>query len=154
MNDSHTRSNALFVELADQLDAIAPRVEALLPKLVDINKSIQSAAAGLDAAADRHRTTYTAIQAQAMKGIGEFAARRTQQAALKSAAEYDVILRATVQDLLNTTLIPALRAFNQKIDSASGRTPISIWSTWLPVLASAAVASALTVAGVAALRWL
>jgi hypothetical protein len=155
MNEPRTRHDALFAELASDIDAILPRVEALLPKLVDINRSIQSAAAGFDAAADRHTTTFAGIQTQAMKGLGEFAARRTQQAVVKSAAEQEAILQAVVKDAFATHLLPALRSFNQTFATASsrGQTPSwSSWSTWLAVSVCAVVTSVFTVVALSALQ--
>jgi hypothetical protein len=144
MNEPRTHRGALTAELLDQLEVVLPRVEALMPQLVDINKTLQSAAASIDAAADRHTATMTALNTRAMKGIGEFATRHTQQAVVKNIAQHEAELRAHVRDAFDTNMLPALRAFNQSVVQAAQQTKLSAWSTWLPATVTAVLASSLT----------
>jgi hypothetical protein len=146
MNEPRTHRGALTAELLDQLEAVLPRVEALMPQLVDINKTLQSAAASIDAASDRHTAAVTAVNTQAIKGMGEFAARSARQSVVKNMAEHEDVLRALVHDAFNANLLPALRAFNQSVVQASNQPKLSARSTWLAATVTAVMASGLTAA--------
>jgi hypothetical protein len=149
MKDPRTHRDALFTHLVNQLEPMAPKLEELIAVLLDINKTMQASAAGIDAAADRHTATMTALNTRAMKGIGEFATRHTQQAVVKNIAEHEAELRAHVREAFETNMLPALRAFNQSVVQAAHQNKLSAWSTWLPACVTAVLASTITAACVA-----
>jgi hypothetical protein len=142
MNEPMSLRAAVQAELLGEIDRVLQRVEALPQHVESSSTRIEQAATELLAATERHRVTVAAVNAQALKGIGEFAARRTKEATHASLAEHDSALRLMVRHAFQSELAQHTRTLNDTLARAVMAARRPAWPMW-GLVAVGALAGAL-----------
>ena len=145
MNEPRSRRDAIVAQLAGELDDLVQRVERLPLRLEEANQRIEGSAAALHTAIEQYRSNVGALTSQVMKNIGEFAVRRTNEAAVKSIEEQQALLQASARQAFELELVPRLRAINDDLARAAVLGPPRR-SAWLAYAATAVLSSGLTAA--------
>ena len=148
MNHPRGIREAFVAELAGELDDLLRRVEALTPAIVAAGDRLHGCAAEVTSAIERHETAIAALSAQAMKSIGEFAVRRTNEAVVKNVEAQETLIQRAARRAFSVELAPNLQALNDIVSRTALQTKPSAWSTWIQHAATALLASTFTALGV------
>lgn len=148
MNEPRGIREAFVAELAGELDDLLRRVEALTPAIVAAGDRLHGCAARVTSAIERHETAIATLNAQAMKSIGEFAVRRTNEAVVKNVEAQEALIQRAARRAFSVELVPNLQALNDIVSRTALQTKPSAWSTWIQHAATALLASTFTALGV------
>ena len=148
MNEPRGIREAFVAELAGELDDLLRRVEALTPAIVAAGDRLHGCAAEVTSAIERHETAIATLSAQAMKSIGEFAVRRTNEAVVKNVEAQEALIQSSTRRAFSVELVPNLQALNDIVSRTALQTKPSAWSTWIQHAATALLASTFTALGV------
>lgn len=111
MNEPRSRRDAIVAQLAGELDDLMQRVERLGPRLDEANRRLEGGTEALNAAIEQYRTNVGTLTSQVLKNIGDFAVRRTNEAAVRSVEEQQALLQASARQAFEVELAPRLQAF-------------------------------------------
>ena len=145
MSDPRSSIREVWVaQFASELSDLARRVEGLTPAIASAGDRLHGCAAELTSSIERHETAVATLSAQAMKSVGEFTVRRTNEAVAKSVEAQEALIQRTARRAFSVELVPSLRALNEVVSGAALQTKPSAWSTWLQHAATALLASTFT----------
>ncbi len=148
MSDPRSIREAWVSQLAGELGDLLSRVEGLTPAIAAAGDRLHGCAAGVTSAIERHETAIATLNAQAMKSIGEFAVRRTNEAVVKNVEAQEALIQRTARRAFSVELVPNLQALNEIVSRTALQTNPSAWSTWIQHAATALLASTFTALGV------
>ena len=148
MNDPRGIREALVAQLAGELDDLLRRVDALTPAIATAGDRLHSGSDAINSAVERHQVAVATLSAQAMKSIGEFAVRRTNEAVVKNVEAQEALMQRVARRAFAGELVPHLRALQDVVARTAPASKASVWSAWAHHAATALLSSTFTALGV------